>query len=83
MLDQQHTKGSRFIGRQARVETKNRRRFEGKIMCIDYKGNLILHEAIAEIPPEQNCPLNYQLCNYADSRLTFTPPESFTEEQKQ
>lgn len=52
-------------------------------MCIDYKGNLILHEAIAEIPPEQNCPLNYQLCNYADSRLTFTPPESFTEEQKQ
>lgn len=83
MLDQQDTKGSRFIGKKARVETKNSRRFEGKVMCIDYKGNLILHEAVAEIPPQQNCPLNYQLSNYADSKLAFTPPESLTQEQKQ
>ena len=30
-------------------------------MCVDYKANLILHEAVAEIDTAHNCPLNYEL----------------------
>jgi small nuclear ribonucleoprotein (snRNP)-like protein len=72
----------KFIGKRARVLTKNNRSFEGKIMCVDYKFNLILHEAIAEIAPEHNCPLNYQLYNYTDSKLQYMPPSQLEEEEK-
>ena len=33
----------KYIGRKAKVTTKNNRIFEGIIMCIDYKTNVILH----------------------------------------
>lgn len=51
----------KYIGKWLRVVTKNERIFEGKLMCVDYKANLILHEAVAEVPPTHNCPLNYDL----------------------
>jgi len=38
------------MGQTLRIITLNNRIFQGKLMCIDYKGNLILHESIAEIP---------------------------------
>lgn len=65
---------TRFIGKQARVITKNKRKFQGKIVCIDSKGSLILHDSVAEIPSFQSCPLNYDLVNYADSKLHYDPP---------
>jgi len=64
----------KFIGKWVRVATKNKRRFEGRLMCVDYKANLILHEAVAEIDPSHNCPLNYQLENIYDQKLHYTPP---------
>jgi small nuclear ribonucleoprotein (snRNP)-like protein len=73
---------TRFIGKRARVITKNQRKFEGKIVCIDSKGSLVLHEAVAEIHPSQNCPLNYDLVNYADSKLQYEPPTDLPEEEK-
>lgn len=50
-----------YIGKRVRVTTKNNRSFEGKLMCVDYKANIILHEAVAEIASEHNVPLNYEL----------------------
>lgn len=44
-------------------------------MCVDYKANIILHEAIAEIPNNHNCTLNYDIYNYTDSKLTYEPPK--------
>lgn len=74
----------KYIGKKARITTRNKRTFDGKIMCIDYRANIILHEAIAEIPTAQNCPLNYQLNNYADYKLEYYPPSELPdEEQKQ
>lgn len=64
---------SKFIGRTLRITTLNNRLFQGKLMCVDYKSNLILHDSIAEIPKEQNCDLNYYLSNYLDEKLKFQP----------
>ena len=49
----------KYIGKKARIITKNNRIFEGKIMCVDYKGNIILHDSVAEILDKHNCPLNF------------------------
>ena len=51
-------------------------------MCIDYQANVVLHEAIAEIPKEQNCPLNYDLYNYTDIKLEYEPPADLSEDEK-
>lgn len=68
----------KYLGRWLRVRVKNNRIFEGKLMCVDYKGNLILHETIATIPPEQNTPLNYELQSIYDQKLTYEPPAGLT-----
>ena len=34
---------NKFIGKTLKIKTKNNRIFEGKLMCVDYKCNLILH----------------------------------------
>lgn len=72
----------KYIGKKARMVTKNKRVFEGKIMCIDCKANVILHETIAEIDSHHNCPLNYELYNYTDSKMHFQPPSHLSEEEK-
>jgi small nuclear ribonucleoprotein (snRNP)-like protein len=33
----------KFIGRTLKVQTKNNRIFQGKLMGVDFKGNIILH----------------------------------------
>ena len=52
-------------------------------MCIDYKANVIMHETIAEIPAHLNCPLNYDLYNYADSKMFYEPPKGLSIEEQQ
>lgn len=40
-------------------------------MCVDYKSNLILHDAIALVSPNHICPYNYQLDNLADPKIEY------------
>lgn len=56
-----------------KVTTKNKRIFQGVLKAIDFRSNLIIHNAVAEIPEDQNCPLNAELNTYYDSKLTYTP----------
>lgn len=41
-----------------------------------------MHDSVAEIPPSQNCPLNYDLVNCVDSKLNYTPPSELSDEKK-
>ena len=49
--------------------TKNGRTFEGRLVSIDFRSNLILHESIAEIDPKFNCELNQHLDNSLDYKM--------------
>ncbi len=62
--------------------TKNNRKFTGKLAIVDYECNIILHETIAEIPKELNCPLNYDLENYLDFNMPLTQFDHLPEEEK-
>lgn len=41
----------KFINQVLKVTTKNKRVFEGTLKAVDFRSNLILHNAVAEIPP--------------------------------
>ena len=62
---------AKYINRPIRVVTKNNRKFEGILKAIDFRSNLIIYNATVEIPPEQNCPLNYEISTLADHKLTI------------
>lgn len=49
-------------------------------MCVDYKANLILHEAVAEVAPIHNSPLNYDLENIYDQKLKYVAPAGLSAE---
>jgi small nuclear ribonucleoprotein (snRNP)-like protein len=51
------------------VVAKNGRTFEGRLVSIDFRSNLILHESIAEIDPKFNCELNKHLDNSLDYKM--------------
>lgn len=73
----------KIINQIVRVTTKNSRIFEGKLKAVDFRANLIIHECVAEIPDNQNCPINATLQNIMDSKLAFTPnPQKCPEEQE-
>lgn len=55
------------------MTTKNKRVFEGTLKAVDFRSNLIIHNAVAEIPPEQNCPLNAEINSIYDVKLVYTP----------
>ena len=61
------------------MTTKNNRIFEGKLVSIDFRSNIIMTESVAEILPEYNVPLNYTLDNAADGKLKFDPDSSLSE----
>lgn len=66
-----------------RVRTRNKRVFEGTLKAVDFRSNLIIHNAVAEIPADQNCPLNAELNTIYDVKLSFTPDAGLSpEEQK-
>ena len=66
------------MGKTVRVRTHNKRIFVGKLVSVDFRCNVILVDAIAEIIPEYNTPLNYTLDNSADSKMKFEPDASLS-----
>lgn len=52
-----------------KVVTKNGRKFVGRLVSIDFRSNMILHESIAEIDPKFNCELNQRLDNSLDYKM--------------
>lgn len=52
--------------------------FEGTLKVVDFRNNLILHNAVAEIPADQNVPLNAELHTLYDVKLTYTPDSKLT-----
>lgn len=61
------------------MQTKNNRKFEGILKAIDFRTNLIIHNAVAEIPADQNCPLNYELNTLYDIKLEYKDDPKLSE----
>lgn len=71
----------KYINQVVRVKCHNKRVFRGKLKAVDFRGNLVLYETVAEIPPEQNCPVNLYLQNALDSKLTLPDPGNLSEQE--
>lgn len=70
----------KFINQIVKIKTKNNRIFEGTLKAIDFRSNLIIHNAVAEILPEHNTPLNAELNTIYDTKLVYVPDPKLSEE---
>lgn len=64
------------------MTTRNKRIFEGTLKAIDFRSNIILHNTVAEIPADQNCPLNAELNTLYDVKLNYVADAKLSQEEQ-